>query len=69
MLHALFLPLMYFMGTRNSPKITETIPEEVLSKGNDGYSAFVIARATKIRIADTTKTLNAPTISSTILSQ
>ncbi len=50
------------------PKIIATIPEEVLLKGNDGYKAFAIAKATYITIADIAKTLKAPTISSIALS-
>jgi len=59
---------MYLINTKKIPKITETIPEEELSNGNGGYNALAIARATKIIIAETTKTLNAPIMSSTILS-
>ncbi len=59
---------MYLISTENIPKITETIPLEELSIGNGGYNAFAIARAAKITIAETTNTLKAPTISSTISS-
>ena len=59
---------MYLIRTKNIPKITETIPEEELSRGNGGYNVFAIARATNITKADTTKTLNAPKMSSTMLS-
>lgn len=64
----LFFPLIYLIRTKNNPRITETIPEEELSNGKEGYNAFAIAKATYITIAEITKTLNAPTISSMMLS-
>jgi hypothetical protein len=57
------------MRTKNKPNITETIPEEELSKGKVGYSDFEITKATYMTIAETTKTLKAPIISSIISSQ